>query len=133
MNLRVIRLISLLACFAIALPVSAQALNDGQGHPLKGVWLGEWGTSKTNRNQVVIEMDWDGKAVTGTINPGPDAAPFSKAELNYNNWTVHLEAESKGVRYVIDGKIQNLGAVNRSIVGTWVQGNQKGDFKITRH
>jgi hypothetical protein len=45
--------------------------------------------------------------------------------------TVSLFA--KGVRYVIDGKIQNLGAVNRSIVGTWVQGNQKGDFKITRH
>ena len=128
------RLIFVLLCFAIVLPASAQvALYDGQGHPLKGVWLGDWGTSKTNRNQIVIEMDWDGKAVSGAINPGVDAIPFTKAELNHNNWTVHLEAEAKGVRYVIDGKIQNLGAVNRSIVGTWVQGSQKGDFKITRH
>ena len=128
------RLIFVLLCFAIVLPAPAQvALYDGQGHPLKGVWLGDWGTSKTNRNQIVIEMDWDGKAVTGAINPGVDAIPFTKAELNHNNWTVHLEAEAKGVRYVIDGKIQNLGAVNRSIVGTWVQGSQKGDFKITRH
>ncbi len=128
-----VRLISLLACVAIALPAAAQALHEGQGHPLKGVWLGDWGTSRANRNQVVIEMNWDGKAVTGNINPGIEAIPFTKAELNYNNWTVHLEAESKGVRYVIDGKIQNLGSVSRSIIGTWVQGNQKGDFKITRH
>ena len=128
------RLVFLVACLAIVLPAPAQvALYDGQGHPLKGVWLGDWGTSKTNRNQIVIEMDWDGKAVSGAINPGVDAIPFTKAELNHNNWTVHLEAEAKGVRYVIDGKIQNLGAVNRSIVGTWVQGTQKGDFKITRH
>jgi len=131
---KLVLLVSLLACFAVALPAPAQvALYDGQGHPLKGVWLGEWGTSRTNRNQVVIEMDWDGKAVTGTLNPGPEGVPFTKAELNHNNWTVHLEADSKGVHYVIDGKIQNLGSVNRSIVGTWIQGNQKGDFKITRH
>ena len=128
-----IRLVFLLACFAIALSAPAQSLNDGQGHPLKGVWLGDWGTSRANRNQVVIEMDWDGKTVTGSINPGVDPVPFTKVELNYNNWTVHFEAESKGVHYVIDGKIQNLGSVSRSIVGTWLQGNQKGDFKITRH
>ena len=81
----------------------------------------------------MVEMDWDGKAITGTINPGPAAVPLTKAELNHNNWTVHLEGESKGTRYVIDGRIENLGSVRRSIVGTWVQGNQKGDFKITRH
>jgi hypothetical protein len=33
---------------------------------------------------------------------------------------------------VIDGKIENLGALNRAIAGTWTQGNQKGDFRITR-
>jgi hypothetical protein len=45
---------------------------------------------------------------------------------------VHLEATSGATRYVIDGKIENLGSLNRSIVGTWMQGNQKGDFKITK-
>src|SRR5437870_13593336 len=114
---KMIRLAFFLATLAIALPVSPQALNDGQGHPLKGVWLGEWGTSKANRNQVVIDMAWDGKAVTGTINPGAEAVPLTKAELNYNNWTVHGEPASKAVRYVNEGKIQNLGAVNRSITG----------------
>jgi hypothetical protein len=112
---------------------SAQAaLNEGQGHPLKGIWLGDWGPNKDNRNPVLIEMNWDGKAVTGSIDPGPKPIRFTKAELNHNNWTVHLEAASAGVRYVIDGRIENLGLAGRSIVGTWVQGNQKGDFKITR-
>ena len=48
------------------------------------------------------------------------------------DWFVHLEADSKGVHYAIDGKIENLGLYNRSLVGTWTQGNQKGDFKLTR-
>jgi hypothetical protein len=124
----------LLVCVAIDVPAAAAqaALNEGQGHPLKGLWLGDWGPNRNDRNPVLIEMDWDGKAVTGSINPGPGAIRFTKAELNHNNWTVHLEAVSEGVRYAIDGKIENLGSVSRSIVGTWVQGNQKGDFKITR-
>jgi len=125
----------LLAGFVIDVPVAAAqaALNEGQGHPLKGIWLGDWGTDKNNRNPVLIEMNWDGKAISGSINPGPQAIRFATAELNHTNWTVHLEAVSAGVRYVIDGKIENPGSLSRSIVGTWVQGNQKGDFKITRH
>ena len=132
MKVRMFQLICVLACLALTPPVLAQALHEGQGHPLKGVWQGDWGVNRNNRNPVTIEMNWDGKAVTGSLNPGPEAVPFTKAELNYNNWTVHLEGESKGVRYVIDGRIENLGSVRRSIVGTWVQGNQKGNFKITR-
>jgi hypothetical protein len=133
MKMKMFRLIGLVAGLAITMPALPQALNEGQGHPLKGVWLGDWGTDKDKRNPVTIEMDWDGKAITGSINPGPDAAVFTKAELDPSNWTVHLEAESKGIRYVIDGKIQNLGSLRRSIVGTWSEGNQKGSFKITRH
>ena len=129
--------IVVLACVVAALvcevPGRAQgALNEGQGHPLKGVWLGDWGPDKNTRTGVVVEMDWDGKTITGTINPGPMAVPFTKADLNPADWTVHVEAAAAGIRYVIDGKIANLGALNRSISGTWMQGNQKGDFKITR-
>jgi hypothetical protein len=133
MKSNLFRLLCILATLAVATPILAQALNDGQGHPLKGVWLGDWGTGQGQRTSVIIEMNWDGKAITGTINPGPDAVRFTKADLNPSNWTVHFEAESKGVRYVIDGKIEDLGSLRRYIVGTWTQGSQKGDFKITRH
>lgn len=133
MKTKIFRLVGLLALLAIAMPVLPQALNEGQGHPLKGVWLGDWGVGKEKRNPVIIEMNWDGKAITGSINPGPDAVVLTRAELDPGNWTVHLEAESKGTRYVIDGRIENLGSLRRSMVGTWTQGNQQGSFKITRH
>jgi hypothetical protein len=123
----------LLASLAIGGSAAAQsALNEGQGHPLKGTWLGDWGPDKTHRTLVLIDMDWDGKAVSATLNPGADAVRFTKAELDHTNWSVHLAAESKGVRYQVDGTIENLGLARRSIVGTWMQGNQKGTFKITR-
>ena len=130
--MRGLLLTCLLACLAIGGSAAAQsALNEGQGHPLKGTWLGDWGPNKTNRTQVLIDMDWDGKAVTAILSPGTGAVRFTKAELDHTNWTVHLEVTGP-VRYVVDGKIENLGSARRSIVGTWMQGNQKGDFKITR-
>ena len=108
------------------------ALNEGQGHPLKGIWIGDWGPDKAKRTPVLIEMNWDGKAITGSISPDADKIAFTRAELDHTNWTVHLEAQAGGTKYVIDGKIENLGSLSRSIVGTWTQGNQKGDFKITK-
>ena len=226
----------LMACLAIG-AISIAPLLGQEGHPLKGSWLGDWGPSKADRNQVFILMDWDGKAITGMINPGTDniplavaslipppppppapagggrggnrgggggaagaggnaapaagaqggggnrggggaaapaagaqagggnrggggaAAPAAGAQAGGGNrggggaqgggagaaatpappqdWLVHLEANAKDragntVRYIIDGKIENLGLYNRSIAGTWSHGNVKGDFRIQR-
>ena len=124
--------VSLLACSALAVHAVAQ-----EGHPLKGTWLGDWGPSKADRNQVVVLMDYDGKQITGQINPGPNAIPIKTATLDPKGWTVHLEADGKNaagqpVHYVIDGKIENLGLYNRAIAGTWNHDNVKGDFRIQR-
>jgi len=61
---------------AIVLPLAAQ-----EGFPLKGSWLGDWGTSATARNQVFIVFDWDGKAISGAINPGTDMIVIKNASL----------------------------------------------------
>ena len=37
------------------------------------------------------------------------------------------------VRYVIEGKLENLGSPHRRISGTWMQGPVKGDFTIHRN
>jgi hypothetical protein len=108
------------------------------GHPLKGTWSGDWGTGSSNRTHVVLEFNWDGKAITGSINPGANGIPFKTATLDGATWTVHAEADGKdasgaNVHYVIDGKMQNIGAFARFITGTWTQGTAKGDFKITRN
>ena len=133
MRVTPLRVAALVAALAVAMPASAQF-----GHPLKGSWSGDWGTSKDNRTRLLLELNWDGKAITGTINPGPNAVALQKAVLDTANWTVHLEADGKdpsgkAVHYVVDGKLENLGSQNRVLTGTWTQGAVKGDFKLIRN
>jgi len=108
-----------------------------EGHPLTGSWHGSWGPNATDRHPVLLYMKWNSKEIEGTVNPGPNGIPFKVATLDPNNWTVHFEADGKDksgnpVHIVIDGKIENLGSYNRTITGTWTQGSEKGDFKVTR-
>ena len=121
----------------IALLLAAPALAQF-GHPLKGTWSGDWGPTKDNRTRILLELHWDGKAITGTINPGPKAVAIKKAELNPDTWGVHVEGEGKDaagavVRYVIDGKLENIGAYQRILSGTWTEGGKKGDFRVVRN
>ncbi len=127
-----------IACVvAVVLPFAA-AIFAQEGHPLVGTWYGDWGPTPQQRHDVTIVMTWDGKSIGGTIDPGPDAVSFKTATLDSSGWTVHIEAErpAKGataaVRYVIDGKLANLGSYNRTLSGTWTDGASKGDFKLTR-
>jgi hypothetical protein len=124
---------SIVIILTLALPASAQF-----GHPLKGTWSGDWGTNTDRRIRILLELHWDGKAITGTINPGPNAVPIQKASLDADTWLVHLEADGKdasgrSVRYVIDGKLENIGAYQRVLSGTWTEGGTKGNFKVVRN
>jgi hypothetical protein len=108
-----------------------------EGHPLKGSWLGTWGPAKTHSNDIVLVLNWDGKTISGTINPGVDDAPIKNATLNPDGWVVHLEADVKEksgavLNYAIDGKIENLSFHNRAIVGTWKNQRESGQLKISR-
>ena len=133
MRVALYRVAGLMMVLAVALPASAQF-----GHPLKGSWTGDWGTSRENRTHVVLELNWDGKAITGTINPGPNSVQMQKATLDPDTWAVHFEADGKDasgktVHYAIDGKLENIGAYQRVITGTWVQGATKGNVKVVRN
>ncbi len=125
--------------FIIAVMLLSAASSFAQyGHPLTGSWSGDWGPTKTNRNRVLLDLDWDGKAITGRMNPGPDAVVIQKATLDVATWMVRLEAEAKdkagqSVRYLIEGKLENIGVPNRVITGTWTQGSVKGDFRVVRN
>src|SRR5688500_16119126 len=55
------------ACALVSCGASAHAQ---VGHPLVGSWHGDRGTSATNRTDVTLIMDWDGKQLTGLVNPG---------------------------------------------------------------
>jgi hypothetical protein len=125
-------LILSVACLVPAVPAGAQ-----EGHPLKGSWIGTWGPSQNHSNDVIVIMNWDGKSITGTINPGSDEIAIKNATLNPDNWTVHLEGDAKdksgkAITYIIDGKIENLPKHDRSVVGTWKTQTENGPFKISR-
>ena len=127
-------LVLTLACALLAAtsPAAAQ-----EGHPLKGSWLGTWTGNTSHGADLVMVLDWDGKAITGTINPGVDNMAIRNATLTPEGWLVHLEAEAKDksgrvVTYVIDGAIENLHVPSRSVTGKWKSQRESGAFKITR-
>ena len=107
-----------------------------EGHPLVGTWRGEWGPSATQRHDLTFVMEFDGKSVTGVINPGFESMKLQKVALDPATWTVRLDTEAKDpsgkvVPVVIQAKFEDITNRHRSLVGTWTQGGAKGDFKIT--
>ena len=102
------------------------------GDPLSGTWTGDWGPTPTHRNQVAVELKWDGKNLTGNVNPGPNAIELKKATFDAQTNAIHLEADASSrrggqIHYVIDGKVEGS-----TMTGAWNHDNLKGDFKITK-
>ena len=126
---------------ALAALVALPAIAGAQfGHPLKGQWSGER-TVKGEPTRLLLNLDWDGKELTGVVNPGPNAAQVKSVTIDYSNpaaWGVKLTAEGKDasgkpVTITVDGKLENIGAYNKLLHGTWTQGGQKGEFTVTRN
>ena len=100
--------LSLVVGFLLALPAIAQEV-----HPMAGSWVGDFGPTKDERTRVVVAMEWTGKELVATINPGPNAIKAKVAKVNPDDWSVHIEADGKDAEgrpaaYVIDGKIDDL-------------------------
>jgi len=129
---RTFRLVRFLACLGVVASGLAQ-----EGHPLTGTWSGDWGPNATQRNHLTFVLNWDGKNVTGTINPGPDSIPIGSVFLDVTNWTVRFEADTKDqsgrqVHISAEGRLEDIASWHRKIIGTWNQGTTKGDFRLTR-
>lgn len=121
--------LSFLAAFLI-LGIAVVALSAADD-PLSGTWVGDWGPTPTHRNDATVELKWDGKALTGTVNPGPDAVELKSATFDPQTGAIHMEADASGrrgsVHYTIDGKVEG-----NTMTGSWSHDNRKGDFKITK-
>jgi hypothetical protein len=119
--------VCLLTYFAVLQMQAQKATAD----PLSGVWTGDWGTTPSLRNPVIVELKWDGKTLTGTVNPGPNAIRLQKTSFDAKTGAVHLEAElvseKNKIHYVIQGKVEN-----DTLIGSWKHDDRKGDFKIIR-
>lgn len=111
------------------------------GHPLKGQWSGEW-TPGGSPVRLLLDIHWNGKELTGRINPGTDMeGTFRKVTIDYSpvtSWRVQIEAEAKDasgtlVPIRIDATLENLGAYYRVLHGTWSQASRQGEFTVTRN
>ncbi len=121
--------LALVACLVLA--ASALAQQSGRD-VLTGTWVGDWGPSPSDRNQVTVQLKWDGKMLSGTVNPGPNSVALQKSTFDPATNAVHFEADAKGhggdtVHYLIDGKVEG-----NTMTGSWSHDTVKGDFKITK-
>jgi hypothetical protein len=132
MRSRTTAAICVIACATLTIGLAAQ-----EGHPLTGTWSGDWGATAENRTRITLVMTWDGKAITGTINPGPEAMTLGRVTVDYGKWTVRIEADGKDssgkpVRVLADGKLDDLGSWHRTLNGTWIRAGAKGSFTLRR-
>ena len=149
MRMKSVRAFILFAVRACALAVAAAAQ---EGYPLAGTWYGDYGTGSQKSDLTVI-MKWDGRNVTGTINPGPNATPDQVRRHGHHSRKAGArgpeldDGHSAGIpcaprircaesrwrrRPSFEGTIQNPVAGNRRIAGTWTRGGEKGTFQLRR-
>jgi hypothetical protein len=132
MKKRTFRILCIVACLLTAAAGVAQ-----EGHPLSGTWSGDWGPTVSQRNHLTLVMSWDGKNISGVLNPGDNAVQIPSIGLDVTNWTVRIEADAKdqtgkAVHITAEGKLDDIGSYHRKLTGSWTQGTTKGDFRLTR-
>jgi hypothetical protein len=114
-------LLLLLACAA-----SAQ-----EGFPLDGTWRGDAIAKDGSHRTIVLVMQWDGKQISGTMNPGRDGADFTGGKLNPEGWkfTVGFK-DAKGANVRFEGAISDLGKYNRVLAGKWTEGSDSFNIRF---
>ena len=106
------------------------------GHPAKGSWLGYWGPSEADQRRIRLLLDWENREIVGTINPGRNGVEIDRTAIDYEDWTLTLEAElpradGTPARLVATGVLDNLGSwTNRRYRGTYVHGDEEGTFEL---
>lgn len=124
-------------CLSLLMALTVITMTHAQeGHPLKGSWIGQWSSNAAHGDSVLLVLDWDGEQITGIINPGTDNIAISDAVLDPEAWTVRFEADAETdsgtLRYVIEGRIEDLALPNRYITGTWQSERGSGPFEARR-
>jgi len=132
-------------CLAAAVAVFAVTARAQEGYPMTGAWYGDYGTGAQKKDLTFV-MKWDGSKASGVMNPGPGAQPITSITLDIipgkagGRSLNNPDAEAAippvfNVKIVVgdltlEGKMLNPVGGNRSIVGTYTKGAEKGPFTI---
>jgi hypothetical protein len=117
---------------SLVLSVTA-AVYAQEGFPLDGTWRGQRQAGTEVPVTIVMVLEWDGKRVSGVINPGPKSIQIAKAELIPDGWRVEIAARTPtGEAISFTGAIGKLGAYDRTITGTWMEGGRSYRVRMVR-
>ena len=118
----------------MSLMLSVAAVGHAQeGFPLDGTWRGQRVAGTDTPVTIVMVLGWDGKTISGLIDPGPKSIQITKAELIPEGWRVKIEAHTKsGEAISFTGAIGKLGAYDRTITGTWIEGARSYRVRMVR-
>ena len=106
------------------------------GHPAKGSWIGYWGPSGADQRRLRLLLDWENRSLNGTLNPGRNGVDIDQIDIDYDTWTLTIEADMPDedgdvARLVATGVLDNLGSwTNRRYAGTYTYGNEAGTFVL---
>jgi len=111
----------------------AAVVHAQEGFPLDGTWRGQRQAGTEAPVTIVMVLAWDGKKVSGLIDPGPESVQIAKAELIPDGWRVRIEAHTKtGEAISFTGVLERLGSYNRTITGTWTEGARSYRVRMAR-
>jgi hypothetical protein len=118
-------------CFVGAFGLRARACCRTRRRRSQRELDGRLGPGPNDRNDVMLELSWDGMSLTGTINP--DTAPVEIANATFDPATgaitmeADVDANGTTVHYMIEGQLDG-----DSMTGSWSHDDREGDFSITR-
>jgi hypothetical protein len=111
-------LVLTLFCASCSSPQPAATPAGPPPADVSGLWKGDWGPSARDRNDVALQLNFQGGVLSGVVNPGSNAINLSKAAYEPASGEIKLEADAQGrgrvVHYVIEGKAAGL-PVNKRI------------------
>ena len=134
----------LLFVVGVALSAGSVTIAAQEAHPLAGTWYGDYSTGNQKTDLTVV-MKWDGKSVSGLINPGPNSKPLTSVVLDITPGkpapqgqqsttgvppTFKVRVDVDGMTF--EGTLRNPVGGNRQLVGTWKRAAQSGVFQIRR-
>ena len=132
-------------CLVAAVAAFAATTRAQEGYPMTGNWYGDYGTGAQKKDLTFV-MKWDGSTPSGLMNPGPGATPITSITMDIipgkaggrslnNPDAAQAVPPVFNVKIVVgdltlEGKMMNPVGGNRSIVGTYTKGAEKGPFQI---
>jgi len=134
---------NIIVAFVLMISCLLSCTNGGGGQQSgdpTGTWIGDFGPAFYDRNTISLELQWNGKEITGMILPGVRGGrmyrdfrgiPIENASFDPNTGVIKFEAlySPKARHYFIEGKVKG-----NTLSGKWNRPDdyRDGDFKLTR-